>query len=121
MKTCIIILLSTFLFSCASTKDSTVSEKVTTSEVQDDTAEREKNLSEAGFVKAIVINKKGENNCGYLLKTTDNQLYIPVSWIVPEYKVEGKEVYVKYTTSKSTQNGCTEATPIIVHEMKLLR
>ena len=68
-----------------------------------------------------VVDKKGANNCGFVLKTEDNKLYLPVDWLVPEYKVAGKVVYIKYIDSKAPQSGCNEATPIVIQEIKLIR
>ncbi len=107
--------------SCTSTKDATTAANTENTETMDDTAQRESTLTNAGFIKATVVDKKGANNCGFVLKTEDNKLYLPVDWLVPEYKVAGKVVYIKYIDSKAPQSGCNEATPIVIQEIKLIR
>jgi Icc-related predicted phosphoesterase len=121
MKNLILIFLSLFLLSCTTTKEASQKEITDSIEEVDDTASREKRLSDAGFIKATVVNMEGENGCGYLLKTEDGKLYRPLSWVVPEYKEANKVIFVKYTPSKSTETSCKIATPIMTHEMKLIR
>lgn len=111
-----------FIFqSCDSTKKiaNTTSESNATVRVEkDDTQDREKILSDNGFVKAIV--KKLD--CGFVLEdAATKKIYYPVQWIVEEYKVEGKEVYVKYNTPSNQNNDCPKAKSIVMEEIKLIR
>lgn len=121
MKNSILIIFGIFLLSCSTTKETAQSETVISTAEIDETAQREKSLADAGFIKVTVLNKEGEGGCGYLLQTEDKKLYQPLSWIEPDYKVAGKVIYVKYTVSKTTQSTCLDATPIMATEMKLTK
>jgi hypothetical protein len=118
----ILLIFSTFAFlSCDTTKKvaNTSSENNTSvRDEKDDTQDREKILSDNGFVKAIV--KKLD--CGFVLEdAATKKIYYPVQWIVEEYKVEGKEVYVKYNTPSNQNNDCPKAINIVMEEIKLIR
>ena len=118
-----LIFLTLFLFqSCDSTKkvgaQNNSSEANSSRDEKDDTAEREKILSDYGFVKAIV--KKVD--CGFIIEEMDSKKqYYPLTWVVDEYKVEGKVVYVKYNTPANNNNDCKNAKSIIIEEIKLIR
>lgn len=117
----LLFLLPLLFLSCDTTKKvvNASSESNTSVRVEkDDTQEREQILTDNGFVKAIV--KKLD--CGFVLEdAATKKIYYPVEWIVEEYKVEGKEVYVKYNSPSNQNNDCPKAKSIVMEEIKLIR
>ncbi len=83
----------------------------------------EKIITDAGYVKALVVNRNGSDGCGFLFEVIDTkELISPLKW--PEdnlHQKEGNIVWIKYKLSDSPQTTCLISKPAAVTEIKLVQ
>lgn len=120
----LILIFGIFLFilnSCSGTQQTTNNnENLTPEEIAK--AERDKTAFEGGYLKCEVVDLKGDDGCGILIKDLKSgQLFNPISWHEDfvSYRVAGNIVYLKYTPSKISQSNCFSSIPIVIEELKL--
>lgn len=116
MKNIIVVFLSlVFVSACGSSKE-VAKEESTNSGLM-----VKKDYHSEGYTWVVVTKEHSEDDCGFLLKNKDSeelQLFIPIEWKGPT-EAEGEEFWIKYNTSRIKQEGCFNATPIVITDFKL--
>ena len=91
--------------------------------VMEEKVKTEKTITDAGYVKALVVNRNGSDGCGFLFEIIDTKdLIYPLKW--PEdnlHQKEGNIVWIKYKLSRSPQTTCLISRPAAVTEIKLVQ
>jgi len=91
--------------------------------VMEEKVKTEKTITDAGYVKALVVNRNGSDGCGFLFEIIDTkELINPLKW--PEdnlHQKEGNIVWIKYKLSRSPQTTCLISKPAAVTEIKLVQ
>jgi len=95
-----------FLASCGSSKKTRQIEK------------ENKQMTEEGFKKGIVVSSNIEGDCPYTIKILGEEslLFDPVN-LDENYKKEGMLIWIKYTGMRMA-NRCTKANPITVNQIQ---
>lgn len=101
------------------TADTTSNKTSTTSEADNKAQEQRETLTKMGFSKGTIVDNSQLTDCGFMIQLEDKDrtlLWVP--GLEEEYKVNGKEVWVKYLPSKMMSK-CEKGIPAIIEEIKI--
>ncbi len=108
------MLLMVAMTSCSETKN-TAASAITSSNTPTGT-----DMTAEGFLAGIVKASADDSGCPYTIDARDSQyLYDPIN-LDDEYKKDGTKVWFKFHALRM-QSRCTEATPIEITEMQMIK
>lgn len=112
------LFITVFAMSCTNGKQTNTSEA--NSEKEDLIKKKTEALIQNGFVKGVVTDQTKLDGCGFMIQLEDeNKTILWVPKLDESYKVDGKEVWVKYRPSKMPST-CMKGIPAIIEEIKQL-